>query len=187
MLTTKQTYRLRRMTPPDIQAVVTLDRRVFSDPWPESSYVQELYYNLQAHYFVLHKAGPWRIQPRLKVEALLGFVGGRVEPHNNEGHISTLAVVPELRGQGLGEYLLLAELHALLDAGAQSLMLEVRVSNRVAQALYSKYGFEVYTTMHRYYADGEDAYLMRLDPPPLVLFQQLLTDRCKALARDFRF
>ena len=37
----------------DIPAVVSVDRQVFVDPWPESAYVQELYFNPNAHYFVL--------------------------------------------------------------------------------------------------------------------------------------
>jgi ribosomal-protein-alanine N-acetyltransferase len=39
--------------------------------------------------------------------------------------------------------------------------LEVRVSNRAAQALYRKYGFEIVSRRKRYYANNnEDAYIM---------------------------
>jgi ribosomal-protein-alanine N-acetyltransferase len=38
--------------------------------------------------------------------------------------------------------------------------LEVRVTNGPGVALYKKLGFEVSRTIHGYYSDGEDAYVM---------------------------
>jgi ribosomal-protein-alanine N-acetyltransferase len=43
--------------------------------------------------------------------------------------------------------------------------LEVRVSNKVAQVLYAKYGFRVVGRRKRYYTDNqEDALLMTVEP-----------------------
>jgi len=44
--------------------------------------------------------------------------------------------------------------------GAQEVVLEVRVSNEPAINLYRGIGFKVVRILRRYYADGEDAYLM---------------------------
>jgi ribosomal-protein-alanine N-acetyltransferase len=38
--------------------------------------------------------------------------------------------------------------------------LEVRVTNAGGIALYKKLGFDVSRTIHGYYSDGEDAYVM---------------------------
>jgi len=38
--------------------------------------------------------------------------------------------------------------------------LEVRVTNDPGVSLYKKLGFEVTRTLHGYYSDGEDAYVM---------------------------
>ena len=51
-------FRLQLMAAHDIPAVVSVDRQVFVDPWPESAYVQELYFNPNAHYFVLTLIDP---------------------------------------------------------------------------------------------------------------------------------
>jgi ribosomal-protein-alanine N-acetyltransferase len=48
-----------------------------------------------------------------------------------------------------------------MELGAERATLEVRVSNRVAQELYSKYGFEIVSRRKGYYSDNnEDAYIM---------------------------
>lgn len=162
-------YQVRRMQPSDIPAVVALDRRVFSDNWPESVYIQELYFNTNAYYFVLQPttllrtnlSWPWR---KAAAAPIIGYVGGRLEADIANGHISTLAVAHDWRGRNLGEYLLFTELSTLMEAGAESVTLEVRVSNTLAQALYHKYGFKVHTTLRNYYADAEDAYLMQVAP-----------------------
>ncbi|MEM2816343.1 MAG: hypothetical protein QXY34_04090 [Candidatus Bathyarchaeia archaeon] len=41
-------------------------------------------------------------------------------------------------------------------------VLEVRVSNKIAQKLYEKLGFKIVETIPGYYSDGEDAYYMVL-------------------------
>jgi ribosomal-protein-alanine N-acetyltransferase len=43
---------------------------------------------------------------------------------------------------------------------AKQAFLEVRVSNMPAISLYKKLGFKVTRTIHGYYSDGEDAYVM---------------------------
>lgn len=166
-MTEGQVFRIRRMEARDIPAVSSVDRIVFEDPWPESAYVQELYFNPHARYFVLYtptvggQDRGWLLRgPRtLSAAQIVGFVGMRVE--TERGHISTLAVRPEWRGKGLGELLLLIALRQAGLDGARVVTLEVRVSNVVAQGLYAKYGFEVISRLHGYYSNGEDAFLMR--------------------------
>jgi ribosomal-protein-alanine N-acetyltransferase len=46
--------------------------------------------------------------------------------------------------------------------GALSATLEVRVSNKKAQSLYSMLGFRMIGVCPAYYADGEAAIIMRL-------------------------
>jgi ribosomal-protein-alanine N-acetyltransferase len=57
---------------------------------------------------------------------------------------------------------------ALIDeataVGAKLLTLDVRVSNRVAQRLYAKYGLEILGRRKRYYTNnGEDALVMTVE------------------------
>ena len=163
-MTERKTFKLRPMAARDIPSVVHVDRIVFKDPWPEAAYVQELYFNPNAHYFVLMLEDPTKTQVyydyrTAKRARLLGFVGMRVE--GDRGHISTLALRKEWRGLHLGELLLLKALVQAIEDAAWSIGLEVRVSNHVAQKLYEKYRFKPVSRLTSYYADGEDAFYLR--------------------------
>lgn len=182
-------FRIRPMEGRDIPTVVGLDRRVFRDPWPESAYVQEVYFNPHAHYFVLELLDPtrariWFDHRRTRAERLLGFVGMRVE--QKRGHISTLALRAEWRGQRLGEALLLTAIAQAIQDGAEVIGLEVRVSNLVAQRLYTKYKFAPRSVLHRYYADGEDAYYMQVKVTEDPQYALWIQERLQQLAADLK-
>ena len=159
-------YRVRRMKSKDIAQVAALEKLVFADPWPEIAYVQEVYFNPIARYFVLETwmTAPhmrrlfWRQFTDVKIQ---GFAGVRAEA--GQGHISTLAVHPRWRGYGFGELLLITVLQTAVSMDAQNVTLEVRVSNRRAKSLYRKYAFYAIKKITRYYKDGEDAVLMGVD------------------------
>jgi len=139
----------------DLDAVVAIEARSFPTPWPADGYRRELTANERAHYYVLTgEAGGNRSR-------VAGFAGHWLVA--GEAHVSIIAVDPDWRGLGLGELLLLNLLYVALGQGATLATLEVRCHNRVAQALYDKYGFDVVGRRRNYYKDtGEDAILMTL-------------------------
>jgi [ribosomal protein S18]-alanine N-acetyltransferase len=79
-----------------------------------------------------------------------------------KGHVVSVAVLPESRRKGMGKALVLKALDGMRGYGAKQCYLEVRVTNEEAISLYKKLGFEVARTIHGYYADGEDAFVMSL-------------------------
>ena len=86
-----------------------------------------------------------------------------------EGELTTIAVAPAYRRQGIAAYLL----RELLAAwGEADVYLEVRQSNAPAIALYRKLGFTEAGVRKRFYtAPEEDAVVMkweRHDPAPVV-------------------
>ncbi|MDW8084222.1 MAG: ribosomal protein S18-alanine N-acetyltransferase [Candidatus Caldarchaeum sp.] len=82
------------------------------------------------------------------------------------GHIVSVAVLPQHRRKGVGEELVRRAVQALANEyGCEEAYLEVRVSNEPAVSLYRKVGFVVREIQRRYYADGEDAYVMVLKLP----------------------
>ncbi len=94
---------------------------------------------------------------------IAGYLG--VWFQGNEAHITEIAVRETLRGQGIGELLLIGSLHAALEYGSSVVTLEVRVSNFVAHRLYEKYGFKSAGVRKGYYADNrEDAVIMTTSP-----------------------
>ena len=95
---------------------------------------------------------------------LLGYAG--LDLAGDVADVMTVAVDPRARGRGLGATLL-DGLHARArDAGARSVMLEVRADNTSALGLYRPRGYEVVRTRGGYYRDpaggpAQDALIMR--------------------------
>jgi len=77
-----------------------------------------------------------------------------------KGHVVSVAVLPEHRRKGVGKALVLKALDGMRGYGAKQCYLEVRVTNQEAISLYKKLDFDVARTIHGYYADGEDAFVM---------------------------
>ena len=78
-----------------------------------------------------------------------------------QAHINNLAVLPELRGRGLGTQLLEAITHEAAHLGASILTLEVRQSNDAARRLYERAGFCQDGVRKNYYTNPiEDALIL---------------------------
>ena len=79
----------------------------------------------------------------------------------DEAHITNIAVLKEYRGKKIGEALLKEMINTCKDNKINSMTLEVRVSNLVAQNLYKKFGFKFSGIRKEYYSDNkEDAIIM---------------------------
>lgn len=78
-----------------------------------------------------------------------------------EAEILTLAVTPEARRQGIARALLAAARRDAEARGASELFLEVAAGNAPARALYGGCGFAEVGRRRRYYANGEDALVLR--------------------------
>ncbi|HQT77976.1 MAG: hypothetical protein B7Z80_22465 [Rhodospirillales bacterium 20-64-7] len=108
----------------------------------------------------------FRLQLALQgVQGLLHPDGGLVllRVAADEAEILTLAVIPTLRRHGVGSALLYAAIETVRIAGVHALFLEVSVVNQPARALYARAGFAEVGRRPRYYADGTDALVLRLD------------------------
>jgi ribosomal-protein-alanine N-acetyltransferase len=140
--------RVEPMALADIPAVLDIERLSFTSPWPPEAFTQELLHNRLARYTVARH-----------LDTVVGFAG--VWLMVDEAHITTFAVHPGWRRQGIGRRLLQSLLLAADELRAARMTLEVRVSNDAAQALYAAHGFAVAGRRERYYSDdGEDAYVM---------------------------
>ena len=80
---------------------------------------------------------------------------------HDEAHIIAVGVRSPHRSQGIGELLLIGAIEQAIARRMQSVTLEVRVSNYIAQNLYKKYGFKRQGVRKAYYVDNrEDALIM---------------------------
>ncbi|KAK5628689.1 hypothetical protein RRF57_004404 [Xylaria bambusicola] len=100
---------------------------------------------------------------------IVGYVLAKMEEEPTDGiqhgHITSLSVMRTHRRLGIAEKLMRQSQLAMVETfGAQYVSLHVRVSNKAAIHLYTKtLGFDQDKTESAYYADGEDAFSMRLD------------------------
>ena len=92
-------------------------------------------------------------------EYLIGMAGFWIMV--DEAHITTIATRYAYQRRGIGEWLLISILNKAIELKANVVTLEVRISNKPAQELYSKYAFKDVGIRHHYYTDnGEDALIM---------------------------
>ncbi|KAI1749072.1 N-terminal acetyltransferase A complex catalytic subunit ard1 [Xylaria castorea] len=100
---------------------------------------------------------------------IVGYVLAKMEEEPTDGiqhgHITSLSVMRTHRRLGIAEKLMRQSQLAMIETfGAQYVSLHVRVSNKAAIHLYTKtLGFDQEKTEASYYADGEDAFGMRLN------------------------
>jgi ribosomal-protein-alanine N-acetyltransferase len=127
----------------DIAAVVEIEKLSFRFPKPESVFRED------EHKYLVAKD-----QDK---DQVVGYIG--IEKILDETHIINMAVHPDYRGTGIGKRLMQ---HVLNDEDV--FFLEVRVSNESAKKVYERFGFKVIDTRKAYYADGEDAFVMRRIP-----------------------
>lgn len=187
---------LRYMTSRDIPDVVEIDRQSFDMPWSARSYAFEIGESTYSHMVVLEsRTEPerfgvsrlWRRGARngplssLVAYGGLWFIGG-------EAHISTIASAPLYRGRGWGEVVLAAMVRRSITLRATHIVLEVRISNVVAQRLYVKYGFQTVGVKPNYYSNNsEDAYDMRLELDGHPAYAGHFAERWSALQARHRF
>ncbi|TVP87361.1 MAG: ribosomal-protein-alanine N-acetyltransferase [Alkalicoccus sp.] len=140
--------RIRLMDVIDIDGVMEVEAESFSTPWTREAFHQEIKKNQFAYYFIAESGGK-----------IIGYCGLWVIV--GDAHITNIAVHPEARRMGVGEGLMEAAVKMARMLGADTLSLEVRVSNEPAQTLYRKFGFENGGIRKRYYTDNnEDALVM---------------------------
>ena len=104
--------------------------------------------------------------------AIAGYVS--VWYQGDEAHIVEIAVRETLRGNGIGELLLIGSLRAAVARGSRVMTLEARVSNFIAQRLYEKYNFQSVGIRKGYYSDNrEDAVIMTTTPINVAEYRRL--------------
>ena len=139
---------IRLMKQDDVPQIAYLEKQCFSDPWSENSIASELDNRLSC-WLVAEEQG-----------RVAGYVGS--QSVLDMADMMNIAVAPDFRRQGIAEQLIFALIERLKDKGIIALLLEVRVSNAPAIALYEKLGFEQVGRRPRYYHNPrEDALILR--------------------------
>ena len=164
--------RVDAMSVADIPAVHRIERRSFPIPWPAYAFRQEIEANRLARYLVV------RIGDEIVAYAGLWLMV-------DEAHVTTFAVLPEWRRQGVGRRLMLALMEIAREMGANVATLEVRLSNMAARRLYEQFGFRPVGVRPRYYSDNnEDALIMTTEPLTTTSMQARLAHLARLAEQD---
>lgn len=140
----------RRMTPSDLDEIMTIERDSFAYPWSLRFFLQEL--RVPCARSLLATVGSKAVG-----YIIYWVLAGEVDIHN-------LAVHPSYRRRGIGKHLLQAVVEEAKGNGSGRVTLEVRKSNEPAQRLYQALGFVERGVRKGYYSDdGEDALAMVLE------------------------
>jgi [ribosomal protein S18]-alanine N-acetyltransferase len=141
---------VRAAAPADLDAVVTLEARVFADvAWSPRSVEEEFAALGETRRIVVAVDGDEIIG-----HAVLMAAG-------NSGDLTRVAVEGSRRRLGIASRLIDSLIGEAATLGLDVVLLEVADTNRAAIALYSKHGFETIDRRAAYYGDRSDALIMR--------------------------
>lgn len=151
-------YGIRRATSSDISDVISINWAALPEHYSDTFFEERLQESPETFLVAEDQAG--KIQGYIMCRIEYGFSNMRRYGLARKGHIVSVAVLEEHRGQGLGGALCEEAISGMKQRGCSEVYLEVRVSNEPAISLYEKLGFKTVSTHRGYYRDGEDAYLM---------------------------
>ncbi|MFM8944971.1 MAG: ribosomal protein S18-alanine N-acetyltransferase [Actinomycetota bacterium] len=134
-----------------LRSVMAIERRVYTRPWSPALFLAEMADPANRCYLVARLEGE-----------VVGYGGAIV--YDGEAHVTNVAVAPEHQRRGIAARLLHDLIAGSIELGAESVALEVRVTNWAAQRLYARFGFRPVGIRRNYYQDvGEDALIMWVD------------------------
>jgi [ribosomal protein S18]-alanine N-acetyltransferase len=146
----KDAPHLSPMREADLDGVMAIEKAIYSHPWTRGNFVDSLNAGYECRCLWLGAE-------------LLGYFVLMVAAQ--EAHLLNLSISPANQRRGLGSGLLRDAADLARRLGARNVFLEVRPSNRGAQALYTRFGFRKIGTRRGYYpahSGREDALVLTL-------------------------
>jgi len=146
----KDVPQLLAMREQDLEEVMAVESAIYTHPWTRCNFAD----SLRAGY----ECRVLRLGPQLLGYFVLMAAAG-------EAHLLNLSIAAPHQRTGYGSQLLREAAGLARGLGARSVFLEVRPSNRPAQALYTRFGFRKVTVRRGYYpaqAGREDALVLTL-------------------------
>jgi len=138
---------IRAFSPTDIPSVMKIVSESLGETYPPSLYLT--IHNLWRDGFLV----------LLEDDHIVGFVAA-VPAGGKVARVLMLAVSPIYRRRTLGLKLMSELSSNCILRDIDTIILEVRKSNREAISFYERQGFSVYGEIKEFYSNGEDAYKM---------------------------
>lgn len=146
----KDVPELDLMREADLPEVLAVENAIYTHPWTQGNFAD----SLRAGY----DCRTWRLGGELVGYFVLMAAAG-------EAHLLNLSVAAAHQRRGHGSELLRQAASLARLRGAKNMFLEVRPSNRGAQALYTRFGFRKVAVRRGYYpahSGREDALVLSL-------------------------
>ncbi len=138
---------IRPMVRGDLPIVMKLERRLFSDPWPLSVFIDSM------------SSPDWQMIVAEADNNLAGYACFVVIA--DEGHLTNIAVAPEMQRKSVAKQLLDHILRQMKRQHCRYIVLEVRPRNTGAIAFYERNGFKtLYRRPNYYHSPVEDALVL---------------------------
>jgi len=131
----------------DLDRISLCENTCFESPWSFAMLYEDIVENPNTVYLVVELDGK-----------VIGYGGMWIVL--DEAHITNVCILPEYRGRGYAKMLMKRLASEGNMRGAESMSLEVRVSNKAALKLYRSCGFKIQGLRKKYYQNNEDAYIM---------------------------
>ena len=159
-----------------LRRVLSIEARVYPRPWSASLFLSEMGQKTTRTYIVARHQGQ-----------VVGYAGMMFT--GREAHVTNIAVDPDFHEHKIGTRLLLKIVTEAVARGAETVSLEVRVTNHGAQAMYEKFGFKTVGVRKGYYIEThEDAYVMVVEEAGSTEYRLLLgalRDELETLTRGY--
>jgi [ribosomal protein S18]-alanine N-acetyltransferase len=136
----REAPRFEAMREQELAAVVAIENAIYEHPWTRGNFADSLHAGYQCWTY-------WLGTQLLGYFVLLVAAG--------EAHLLNLSVAGASQRRGHGGALLSESMRIARTLGARNIYLEVRPSNRAAQALYARFGFRHVALRRGYYPAGE--------------------------------
>ncbi len=142
----------RQPTALDLPVLTSLERTLFPDyPWSQAQFKEEIAGIGTSRQFCL----------AISEGSVVGYAGIMVVAPGVPADLLTIAVLPDFRGQGIAQSMLVKLESWAKEVGATEVILEVDTKNEAAIRLYELVSYEKISTRANYYALGVDALVMR--------------------------
>ena len=138
---------IRRMVEKDLDAVSAIERQAFADPWSYNAFKTDLNNEMACPIVAV-------VNDIVAGYSCLYIVAGEVQ-------LGNFAVHSAFRKRGIGKTMMREILKIAESRNCETIFLEVRESNKEAQALYESFGFRVMGLRNGYYRNpAENAVIM---------------------------
>ena len=151
---------IRRCEPSDMISVIEINMKTLPEHYSDYFY-ESLLAEMPESFLVAENVGVYVGYIMCKSE--FGFSNFKRLGFVKKGHVVSVAVLNDFRGNGIGSALVEEAFKGVKEKQCDEMYLEVRCSNTDAVRLYERLGMSVLQRLKSYYRDGEDAYMMAIE------------------------